>query len=164
MFRIALTLGCFLWLRDAQGHGGLWSSSSDRDSGIFQVVKTQNSGSLHSVKLGFPETPEKTWGQAHLLNLLSYPVRLAVEPQHQDWLAVILGPAISVPFATCYAALICSDASLRSHFPMVLQHLDCDFFSDWLTNFKNNARCLLAYLSRTVRPVCHIEPCSSASA
>lgn len=62
MFRIALTLGCFLWLRDAQGHGGLWSSSSDRDSGIFQLVKTQNSGSLHSVKLGFPETPEKNLG------------------------------------------------------------------------------------------------------
>lgn len=41
----------------------------------------------------------------------------------QDWLAVILGPAISVPFATCYAALVCSDASLRSHFPMILQHL-----------------------------------------
>ncbi|CAK9061673.1 unnamed protein product [Durusdinium trenchii] len=40
-----------------------------------------------------------------------------------DWLAVILGPAISVPFATCYAALVCSDPSLRNHFPMVLQQV-----------------------------------------
>jgi len=46
-----------------------------------------------------------------------------VDSRSKDWLAVILGPAISVPFATCYAALICSDASLRNHFPMVLQYL-----------------------------------------
>lgn len=50
-----------------------------------------------------------------------------VDSRSKDWLAVILGPAISVPFATCYAALICSDASLRNHFPMVLQYLSRDF-------------------------------------
>lgn len=49
--------------------------------------------------------------------------RLSDVSHSSDWLAVILGPAISVPFATCYAALICSDASLRSHFPMVLQQV-----------------------------------------
>ena len=107
-------------------------------------------------QLAFPETSEQNWGQAHLL---SYPVPLAVEPQHQDWLAVILGPAISVPFATCYAALICSDASLRSHFPMVLQHLDWDFCSDWPTS------AVLYDLKKTWGAlVCQIEPFSSASA
>ena len=43
----------------------------------------------------------------------------------EDWLAVLLGPAISVPFATCYAALICGDATMHAYFPIVLQHLGC---------------------------------------
>ncbi|CAE7757043.1 unnamed protein product, partial [Symbiodinium pilosum] len=29
--------------------------------------------------------------------------------KRSDWLAIFLGPAISVPFATCYAALVCND-------------------------------------------------------
>mmetsp|Transcript_16249 Transcript_16249/g.38379 ORF Transcript_16249/g.38379 Transcript_16249/m.38379 type:complete len:848 (-) Transcript_16249:52-2595(-) len=40
-----------------------------------------------------------------------------------DWLAVFLGPAISVPFATCYAALVCNDISMQHNFPVVLQQV-----------------------------------------
>eukprot|EP00931_Biecheleriopsis_adriatica_P062596 TRINITY_DN37761_c0_g1_i1.p1 TRINITY_DN37761_c0_g1~~TRINITY_DN37761_c0_g1_i1.p1 ORF type:complete len:872 (+),score=175.65 TRINITY_DN37761_c0_g1_i1:152-2767(+) len=40
-----------------------------------------------------------------------------------DWLALFLGPAISVPFAACYAALVCRRPELQPHFPVVLQQV-----------------------------------------
>eukprot|EP00439_Symbiodinium_sp_Y106_P019965 s2375_g2.t1 len=43
--------------------------------------------------------------------------------RRSDWLAIFLGPAISVPFATCYAALVCNDVSMQANFPVVLQQV-----------------------------------------
>ncbi|CAJ1334258.1 unnamed protein product, partial [Effrenium voratum] len=48
---------------------------------------------------------------------------LSEATKRSDWLAVLLGPAISVPFATCYAALICGDATMHAYFPIVLQQV-----------------------------------------
>mmetsp|Transcript_15756 Transcript_15756/g.47279 ORF Transcript_15756/g.47279 Transcript_15756/m.47279 type:complete len:622 (+) Transcript_15756:113-1978(+) len=40
-----------------------------------------------------------------------------------DWLAFLLGPAVSVPFAACYAALVCRMPALQSYFPEVFQQI-----------------------------------------
>mmetsp|Transcript_171093 Transcript_171093/g.548296 ORF Transcript_171093/g.548296 Transcript_171093/m.548296 type:complete len:400 (+) Transcript_171093:82-1281(+) len=40
-----------------------------------------------------------------------------------DWLAMLLGPAVSVPFAACYAALVCQSPTMNPYFPIVLQQI-----------------------------------------
>mmetsp|Transcript_47888 Transcript_47888/g.137404 ORF Transcript_47888/g.137404 Transcript_47888/m.137404 type:complete len:831 (+) Transcript_47888:83-2575(+) len=40
-----------------------------------------------------------------------------------DWLAMLLGPAVSVPFAACYAALVCQSPTMKPYFPIVLQQI-----------------------------------------
>lgn len=40
-----------------------------------------------------------------------------------DSLAVLLGPAVSLPFAACYAALVCRLPELQPYFPIVLQQV-----------------------------------------
>lgn len=91
-----------------------------------KVQKGQAKNSIYRRK-----TKGACFKKNHLCQMQSShkPLQWLVDSRSKDWLAVILGPAISVPFATCYAALICSDASLRNHFPMVLQYLSRDFWS-----------------------------------
>lgn len=40
-----------------------------------------------------------------------------------DCLALLLGPAISVPFAACYAALVCQSTAMQPYFPIILQQI-----------------------------------------
>eukprot|EP00930_Biecheleria_cincta_P080733 TRINITY_DN6914_c0_g1_i2.p1 TRINITY_DN6914_c0_g1~~TRINITY_DN6914_c0_g1_i2.p1 ORF type:complete len:839 (-),score=128.71 TRINITY_DN6914_c0_g1_i2:264-2780(-) len=49
--------------------------------------------------------------------------RSFLHEHRSDWLALILGPAISVPFAACYAALVCCTPTLQPYFPVVMQQI-----------------------------------------